>query len=108
MILAVKALVLVFVISGVGAAGASIAAESTPMDKAIDIHEKNLKQGSTLPTQSLKGQQTALDHLVHNQERWLEKHGTSAHGSDHHDVTLPEAASDSNHGIGSNPFSMGY
>jgi hypothetical protein len=108
MLLAVKALVLVLVVSGVGATGASIGMVSTPMDKAIDIHERNLQQNSTLPVQSLKGQQTALDHLMHNQERWLAKHQGAAHGIGPSGADLQDAASGDNHGIGSNPFSMDY
>jgi len=108
MLLAVKALVLVLAVSAIGAAGASIATVNTPMDKAIDIHERNLQPNSPLPVQSLKGQQTALDHLMHNHERWLAKHQGAEHGNGPTGVDLPDAASSDYHGIGSNPFSMDY
>jgi hypothetical protein len=75
MIAAAKALVLAFVaVTGVGATGVATGAIDIPLQKAIDIHEDHLGENSTMPGQSQKGQQNALDHLLSNQEKWLASH----------------------------------
>ena len=77
MIAAAKALVLAFVaVTGVGATGVASGAIDIPLQKAIDIHEDHLGQNSTMPEQSQKGQQNALDHLLENQEKWLARNIT--------------------------------
>lgn len=65
-----------FALSLVGAGGMGVVAEmgKVPLDKPIEIHEEKLGQDSTMPDQCKKGQQTALDHLRWNQERWIANH----------------------------------
>lgn len=78
MIAAAKAIVLAFVaVAGVGATGVVAGAVHIPMQKAIDIHKDHLGQNSTMPEQSHKGQQNALDHLLSNQEKWLASHNVT-------------------------------
>ena len=77
MIAAAKALVLAFVaVTGVGATGVVTGAIDVPLQKAIDIHKDHLGANSTMPEQSQKGQQNALDHLLENQEKWLARNVT--------------------------------
>lgn len=71
MIAAYRALMFAFVISGAGMSGAAFGLDHAPMQKAIDIHKKHLSTDSPMPEQSTQGQQTAIDHLVRSQERWL-------------------------------------
>lgn len=59
-----------------GVAGAGVATGMVPLTKAIDIHEKHLGLNSTMPDQSRQGQQNALDHLMQNQDRWINKNMT--------------------------------
>jgi hypothetical protein len=76
-IAAAKALVLAFVaVTGVGATGVVAGAIDVPMQKAIDIHQDHLGQNSTMPEQSQKGQQNALDHLLSNADKWLSRNVT--------------------------------
>jgi hypothetical protein len=61
-----------------------------PLQHAIDIHKNHLGQNSTMPEQSMRGQQNALDHLMENQQRWLSKpHNETADALDN-DRALPE------------------
>ncbi len=83
MIAAAKAIVLALVaVTGVGATGVVAGAIDVPMQKAIDIHEDHLGQNSTMPQQSHKGQQNALDHLLDNQEKWLSRNITQVPDDD--------------------------
>ena len=78
MMAAVKAIVLALVaVTGAGAAGVATGVVSLPLQNAIDIHEDHLGENSTMPEQSHKGQQNALDHLLDNQERWLASHNAT-------------------------------
>jgi len=77
MIPALQAVVLVLATAGLGVAG--VAAEG-PLTKAIEIIGENLGEDSELPDNATKGQQTAYDHLIQNQERWWEMHGNMTAG----------------------------
>ncbi|MBU0684270.1 MAG: hypothetical protein ABIE25_04525 [Thermoplasmatota archaeon] len=68
-----KAVLLALAVMGVAATGAVAGVVHVPQQKAIDIHKEHLGQNSTMPAQSTHGQQTALDHLMHNYERWMAK-----------------------------------
>jgi hypothetical protein len=68
-----KALIFALAVSGVAATGSMAGMVHMPMQKAIDIHKEHLGQNSTMPSQSTHGQQTALDHLMQNQQRWMSK-----------------------------------
>ena len=74
MLAAAKVLFVALALTGV--AGAGVAAGMVPLTKTIDIHEKHLGQNSTMPDQSMQGQQNALDHLMQNQDRWINKNMT--------------------------------
>jgi len=77
MIAAAKAMVLAFVaVTGVGATGVVAGVIDVPMQKAIDIHKNHLGENSTMPDQSHKGQQNALDHLLSNADKWLSRNVT--------------------------------
>ena len=82
MIAVIKALVLALAVSGVAVTGVAAGIVHAPMQKAIDIHKEHLGENSTMPEQSLKGQQNALDHIVHNQEKWLSKPHNQTHEPD--------------------------
>jgi hypothetical protein len=60
---------LVLALAVTGLAGAGLA--GLPMEKAIGMHKNQLGPDSKLPEQAMKGQQSALDHLLKNQERWV-------------------------------------
>lgn len=79
MIPAFKAFVLTLAIAGVSVSG--VAADG-PLTKAIDIHEKHLGEDSRLPEPAMKGQQTAYDHLVENQNRWMQNHANETADDD--------------------------
>lgn len=79
MIPALKALVLTLAIAGVSVSG--VAAEE-PLTKAIAIHEEHLGEDSQLPEPAMKGQQTAYDHLVENQNRWMQNHANETADDD--------------------------
>lgn len=74
MMAGIKALIFALVLTGAGGTGVVAGMEKMPLERAIQIHEDNLGQNSTMPDKCLKGQQTALDHLRQNQERWLANH----------------------------------
>ncbi len=74
MISALNAMVFALVLVGAGGMGIVAEMEMVPLEKAIEIHEDNLGQDSTMPDQCRKGQQNALDHLRWNQERWIANH----------------------------------
>lgn len=90
MIAVVKALMLAFAVSGVAVTGVAAGVSHLPMQKAIDIHKNHLGQNTTMPDQSLKGQQNALDHLVHNQERWVATNHTAEPDHDMNETEAPE------------------
>lgn len=76
MIAAAKAIVLALVaVGGIGTAG--VVASDVHLQNAIDIHNGHLGENSTMPDQSHKGQQNALDHLVDNQGKWLASHNAT-------------------------------
>jgi hypothetical protein len=76
MLAVAKVLFLALAMTGVSATGLATGVAHTPMTKAIEIHKDHLGTNSTLPQQAMKGQQTAYDHLMKNQERWLAKNHT--------------------------------
>ena len=76
MLAVAKVLFLALAVTGVSATGVATGMVQTPLTNAIEIHEEHLGTGSTLPDQAVKGQQTAYDHLMKNQERWLAKNHT--------------------------------
>jgi len=76
MFVVAKLLFLAFAVTGVAATGIATGAVQTPLSNAIEIHEDHLGVGSVMPDQCTKGQQTAYDHLMKNQERWLAKNHT--------------------------------
>jgi len=69
-----KVLMVALALTGVAGTGVVAGVVHVPMQKAIDIHKSHLGQNSTMPEQSIKGQQNALDHLLINQERFLSNH----------------------------------
>ena len=69
-----KVLMVALALTGVAGTGVVAGVVHVPMQKAIDIHKSHLGQNSTMPEQSMKGQQNALDHLLINQERFLSNH----------------------------------
>jgi len=71
MLATAKVLFLALAVTGVSATGVATTVVQTPLSHAIDIHEDHLGANTTLPSQAMKGQQNALDHLMKNQERWL-------------------------------------
>jgi len=77
-----KVLLLAFAVSGVAVTGAAAGVVHIPLTKAIDIHKNHLGPDSKLPLNAMKGQQNAYDHLVENQQRWMQNHT----------VTLPTTA----------------
>lgn len=68
-----KAVMLALAVIGVAATGAAADVVHAPMQKAIDIHKEHLGQNSTMPAQSIHGQQNALDHIMENHLRWMSK-----------------------------------
>ncbi|HEX9909179.1 MAG TPA: hypothetical protein VGB78_12075 [Thermoplasmata archaeon] len=75
MIAAAKALVLAFALGGLFSAGAvATGTVDIPLEQARLIHEDHLGANSTLPDAATNGQQTALDHIVANQEKWVAEH----------------------------------
>jgi len=75
MLAAAKVLILALAVTGVSATGVATGVVQTPLTKAIEIHKDHL-QNSTMPEQAMKGQQTAYDHLLKNQDRWVAKNHT--------------------------------
>ncbi|MGQ9586963.1 MAG: hypothetical protein ACUVT7_01080 [Thermoplasmata archaeon] len=71
MIASVKLLVLALATAGIATSGALA---HVPLEKAIEIQKEKLGPESSMPEQSQKGLQIALDNLVANQERWLQEH----------------------------------
>jgi len=85
-----KVLILAFAVTGVAGTGVATGVVHIPLQNAIDIHKNHLDQNSTMPEQSMHGQQNALDHLMENQQRWLSKpHNETADVNDT-DIELPE------------------
>ena len=85
-----KVLILAFAVTGVAGTGVATGVVHMPLQHAIDIHKNHLGQNSTMPEQSMHGQQNALDHLMENQQRWLSKpHNETADALDN-DRALPE------------------
>jgi hypothetical protein len=72
-----KVLMVALALTGVAGTGVVAGVVHVPMQKAIDIHKSHLGQNSTMPEQSQKGQQNALDHLLDNQERFLNNHNVT-------------------------------
>jgi hypothetical protein len=72
-----KVLIVALALTGVAGTGAAAGVVHMPLQKAIDIHKSHLGQNSTMPEQSHKGQQNALDHLLGNQERLLNNHNVT-------------------------------
>jgi len=72
-----KVLMVALTLAGVGGTGVAVGVVHAPMQKAIDIHKSHLGQNSTMPEQSMKGQQNALDHLLSNQEKFLSNHNVT-------------------------------
>jgi hypothetical protein len=89
MIVLLKALVLAFAVAGISGTGAATELAHAPMQKAIEIHESHLAQNTTMPEQCLKGQQTAIDHLMKNKERWLAGNHAWEHDDDLEDMDEP-------------------
>ena len=52
-----------------------------PLEQAKEIHYVHLGDNSSLPDQATNGQQNSLDHIVHNQERWLAKQNVTLSGN---------------------------
>ena len=70
-----KAFLVVVAVSGIAMTGAGAAGfVQLPMERAIEIHEDHLAYDSPMTDQSTHGQQTALDNLRFNQEKWIAKH----------------------------------
>ena len=72
-----KVLMVALALTGVAGTGVAAGIVHVPMQKAIDIHKSHLGQNSTMPEQSMKGQQNALDHLLINQEKFLSNHNVT-------------------------------
>ncbi len=72
-----KVMIVALALTGVAGTGVAAGVVHTPMQKAIDIHKSHLGLNSTMPEQSQKGQQNALDHLLSNQERYLSNHNVT-------------------------------
>lgn len=85
MIAVLKALVMTLAVAGVGV---STVAAGVPLMKAIEVHENHLGPDSELPEQAMKGQQNAYDHLVANQNRWIEDHGNNTAPDDNETADL--------------------
>ena len=83
MLAVAKVLFLALAVTGVSASGVAMGAVQTPLTNAIEIHEDHLGMDSPMPQQSTKGQQTAYDHLMKNQEKWLAKNHTWMPGHGH-------------------------
>ena len=79
---AAKVLMLALAVTGVTATGVVTGVVHIPLEKAIQIHKDRFGPDSNMPEQSLKGQQTALDHLVANQERWTQNNQDRASSFD--------------------------
>lgn len=77
MLAVAKVLMVALALTGVAGTGVAAGVVHVPMQKAIDIHKSHLGQNSTMPEQSQKGQQNALDHLLSNQERFLSNHNVT-------------------------------
>ena len=86
MLAVAKVLFLALAVTGVSATGVATVVVQTPLTNAIEIHEDHLGADSTLPQQAMKGQQTAYDHLMKNQERWLAKNHTWMPDDDHNET----------------------
>jgi hypothetical protein len=70
-----KAFLVVFAVSGIAMTGAGAAGiVQLPMERAIENHLDHLMSDSPMPDRSSHGQQTSLDQLRLNQERWIAKH----------------------------------
>ncbi len=73
MVAIAQALVLALAVTGLAGAGVA----GLPMDKAIDVHKNHLGPDSKLPEHAQKGQQNSLDHLLANQNRWVNEHNST-------------------------------
>lgn len=73
--MAAVAQALVLALAATGVAGATIT--GLPMEKAIEIHKNHLGPDSKLPEQAMKGQHSALDYLIKNQDRWVAENHTA-------------------------------
>lgn len=74
MIALLKVVIVAFAVTGAAGSGVAASVVKIPLENAIQVHEDHMGDDSTLPDQAMKGQQTALDHLRANQERWLANH----------------------------------
>jgi hypothetical protein len=77
MLAVAKVMIVALALTGVAGTGVAAGVVHVPMQKAIDIHKSHLGDNSTMPEQSQKGQQNALDHLLSNQEKWLASHNVT-------------------------------
>lgn len=84
-----KVMIVALALTGVAGTGVAAGVAHVPMQKAIDIHKSHLGQNSTMPEQSQKGQQNALDHLLGNQDRFLNGHNVT-HVPDTNETELNE------------------
>jgi hypothetical protein len=76
-----KALMFALAIAGIAAGeGLTGAGDDVPLEQAKQIHHELMGDDSRLPDQATKGQQTAMDHIVLDQERWLAKHDLTGRG----------------------------
>lgn len=74
MIPLLKVVIVALAVTGAAGSGVTASVVKIPLENSIQVHEDHMDQDSTLPEQAMKGQQTAIDHLRVNQERWLAKH----------------------------------
>ena len=84
-----KVLLVAMALAGVAGTGVAAGVVHMPLQKAIDIHKSHLGPNSTMPEQSQKGQQNALNHLLVNQEKLLSTHNMT-HVPDTNETELPE------------------
>jgi len=86
MLAVAKVLFLALAVTGVSVTGVAAGEIQTPLTKAIEIHRDHLGADSTMPQQSVKGQQNAYDHLMMNQDKWIAKNHTWMPGPDHNET----------------------
>lgn len=74
MISLLKVVIVALAVTGAAGSGVTASVVKIPLENAVQVHEDHMGEDSSLPDQATKGQQTALDHLRANQERWLANH----------------------------------